>query len=230
VFVHAGGVHVHENFLSLEKEKRDKIINAALREFAVNGFQKASTNEIAKNAGITKSLLFYYFSSKQELFEFLFHYSVKFLIEAIWSSPDRMPSDLFERYLVIAAIKLKIAAQYPDMYDFVQYAVKDQDNEFKNFFNSDEYLHISEEFRKKLHEGIDLSKFKPDIDTSKALQIIWWVIESFALAKQKEAAELNILRDDEFVNQMMNEVREYLQVLKTAFYKEEFLYDCMEIN
>lgn len=214
---------MHENFISLEKEKRDRIINAALSEFSVNGFKKASTNEIVKNAGISKSLLFYYFSSKQELFEFLFHYSVKFLIEAIWSYPDSMPSDIFERYIAVSAIKLKIAAQYPDMYDFIQYAVKDKDNEFKDFFNSEEYLHISKEFSKKLHEGIDLSKFKPDIDTSKALQIIWWVIESFALAKQKEAMDLDILRNDEFVSNMIIEVKEYLTVLKAAFYKDEFL-------
>lgn len=214
---------MHENFLSLEKEKRDKIINAAMHEFCSNGFKKASTNEIAKNAGISKSLLFYYFSSKQELFEFLFNYSIKFLINAIWSYPDSMPSDIFERYIAVSQIKLKIAAQHPDMYDFVQYAVKDKDNEYKNFFNSEEYFKISKEFSKKIHEGIDLSKFKPEIDTTKALQIIWWVIESFAFAKQKEAVELNILRDDDFVNNMMIEVRGYLNLLKKAFYKDEYL-------
>lgn len=213
---------MHENFISLDREKRDRIINAAMREFSANGFKKASTNEIAKNAGISKSLLFYYFSSKQELFEFLFRYSMKFLLEAIWTYPDSMPSDIFERYIAVAIIKVKIAAQHPDMYDFIQYAVKVDDNEFKDFFNSEEYVQISKEFSEKIHEGIDLSKFKPDIDTEKALQIIWWVIESFALAKQKESLELDILRNDVFVNDMMIEVREYLKILKTAFYREEF--------
>lgn len=54
--------------LELDAQRRDAILNAALKEFAVRGYDNASTNVIAKEAGISKALMFHYVSSKQELF------------------------------------------------------------------------------------------------------------------------------------------------------------------
>ena len=53
-----------EKFNSLDEEKRQKILDAALMEFAEHGYEKASTNRIVKEAGIGKGMLFYYFKSK----------------------------------------------------------------------------------------------------------------------------------------------------------------------
>lgn len=57
-------------FLSLDKEKQDRIINAAMKEFAQKGYDKASTNEMVKEAGISKGLLFHYFQNKKQLYFF----------------------------------------------------------------------------------------------------------------------------------------------------------------
>ncbi len=43
----------------LEPQKRNAILNAALKEFALKGFDNASTNIIAKDAGISKALMFH---------------------------------------------------------------------------------------------------------------------------------------------------------------------------
>ena len=47
---------MNTRFYSLELEKQQRIINAALKEFARNGYEKASTNEIVKEAEIVYSL------------------------------------------------------------------------------------------------------------------------------------------------------------------------------
>ena len=60
--------------LDLEPQRRDAILNAALKEFAVQGYDNASTNVIAKNAGISKALMFHYVSNKQELFFIVYDY------------------------------------------------------------------------------------------------------------------------------------------------------------
>lgn len=46
----------------------DKIINAAIAEFAKNGYAGASISQIAKKAGLVKSSLYSHFESKSELF------------------------------------------------------------------------------------------------------------------------------------------------------------------
>ncbi len=51
--------------LDLEPPRRNAILNAALKEFVSRGFDNASTNVIAKEAGISKALMFHYANSKQ---------------------------------------------------------------------------------------------------------------------------------------------------------------------
>lgn len=52
----------------LKDEIRLSILKAAKDLFLQNGFEKASMNMIAKRAGVSKSNLYNYFSSKEEIF------------------------------------------------------------------------------------------------------------------------------------------------------------------
>lgn len=49
------------------EDRREQIINAALRVFAEKGFARATNRDIAKEAGITTGLIYYYFKSKEDL-------------------------------------------------------------------------------------------------------------------------------------------------------------------
>ncbi len=50
-----------------KKEKKYKILHAAIKEFADKGFREAKISGIAKNAGIGKGTIYEYFKSKDEL-------------------------------------------------------------------------------------------------------------------------------------------------------------------
>src|ERR1051325_11120065 len=50
------------------EERRDEILEAALIEFAERGLHGASTEEIAKRAGISQPYVFRLFGSKKDLF------------------------------------------------------------------------------------------------------------------------------------------------------------------
>lgn len=49
-------------------ETRDRILHAALTEFARDGLAGARTERIASLAGVNKALLYYYFESKEKLY------------------------------------------------------------------------------------------------------------------------------------------------------------------
>ncbi len=49
--------------------KRRQILDGARRTFLANGFDAASMNEIAREAGVSKGTLYVYFKNKEELFE-----------------------------------------------------------------------------------------------------------------------------------------------------------------
>lgn len=52
-----------------ELETRDRILRAALKEFAAEGLGGARTDRITATAGVNKALLFYYFGNKEKLYE-----------------------------------------------------------------------------------------------------------------------------------------------------------------
>jgi TetR/AcrR family transcriptional regulator len=47
---------------------RERILDAAIREFAARGFDAGRVDEIAVRAGINKNVVYYYFGSKDDLF------------------------------------------------------------------------------------------------------------------------------------------------------------------
>jgi AcrR family transcriptional regulator len=54
-------------FEEIREEKRDLIINTALRLFANNGYYSTPISKIAKEADISKGLIYNYFESKEDL-------------------------------------------------------------------------------------------------------------------------------------------------------------------
>lgn len=50
-----------------------RIFNAALKEFATYGFSGARMDRIARDAKVNKAMIFYYFSSKEKLYELVLH-------------------------------------------------------------------------------------------------------------------------------------------------------------
>ena len=71
---------MNEKFFSLPEEKQQTIINAGYRVFSQNTYKKSPVSEIAAEAGISKSLLFYYFRNKKELYLFLWEKCAKVTI------------------------------------------------------------------------------------------------------------------------------------------------------
>ena len=52
----------------IDTSSRDKILRAAIRVFAQKGRHGTRMDEVAQEAGITKAMVYYYFSSKDNLF------------------------------------------------------------------------------------------------------------------------------------------------------------------
>ena len=68
-------------FFNLRKEKRDAIVNAALKEFSENLFEKASLRSIIKKSGISIGSFYRYFESKDELYLYLLDFKFNELVD-----------------------------------------------------------------------------------------------------------------------------------------------------
>ncbi len=60
----------HDNGISRNPERtRERILSAALKEFAAHGFAGARVDAIARRAAINKRMLYHYFGDKEDLFK-----------------------------------------------------------------------------------------------------------------------------------------------------------------
>ncbi len=62
---------------------RNKIISAAMKEFSLNGLKGSRVENITKRANVNKAMLFYYFGSKQKLYEIIIQKTVGSLLKTI---------------------------------------------------------------------------------------------------------------------------------------------------
>jgi TetR/AcrR family transcriptional regulator len=205
---------VYSRFESLDPEKRQRIINAAIEEFARNGYEKASTNEIVKTAQISKGSLFNYFNSKKDLYLFLFEY-IRSVIDTIYDEVDVNQRDFFERLRELGLIKYRIMKQFPQAFDFLKAASQEDAPEVKPELNKIGKSFIEKGFE-KMYENIDFTKFREDMDLQKVLKIIYWSVLGFA---DEQVSHL-----DSYENVTMEHLREwddYFDILKRCFYKQE---------
>jgi TetR/AcrR family transcriptional regulator len=203
-------------FLSLDKEKRDRILNAALTEFAQRGYKQASTNQIVKDADISKGALFHYFKNKKDLYLVLYDHFVEMFLEQMDTQVDWSEKDIFKRYKNIASIKIDLYYKYPEMFNFLNAVFTEDAREVQKEverrieeFGSQKYI--------EMMSDIDPTPFKEGVDVKKAIDIITWSLEGFAYKQQAKVKGMKLEEID--LQEGLTELDDYLELLKQAFYK-----------
>src|SRR5690625_2040347 len=105
--------------LNIKPKRRDVILNAALKEFSMKGFDDASTNVIAKEAGISKGLMFHYINSKEDLFLFLYDYCTDRINKEYIDLMNFNEKDIFKRLRKSYILQIELLQQYPWIFDFI---------------------------------------------------------------------------------------------------------------
>ena len=86
-------------FEQIRKESKAKILDAALKLFGTQGYQNTSISEIMKLAGVSKGLMYHYFSNKEELIKQLLLDVFKETDELLFVASKATSSEVFENML-----------------------------------------------------------------------------------------------------------------------------------
>lgn len=146
-------------FQSLKPEKQQRILNAALREFGEKGYKKAATDNIVREAEISKGALFHYFNSKKDLFLFLYDYTLETVMKGFFDKIDLEETDLLKRLRQVLLIEFMLIEKHPDMLHFIQTANAENCDEIKHDLESRNADYITDGYRKVL-SGFDITQFK----------------------------------------------------------------------
>lgn len=209
---------MNEKFFELPRERQRQIVNGALKVFSMSSYYQTSTLEVAREAGISKGLLFHYFKNKKELYLFLYEYCVNLLLGELEKNKNMEETDFFKILLQSQKLKCKLMKEYRYIYEFIVKVYMETDKEvtgdiagFSKPLINDNYRHF--------FDRIDAKKFREGVDIPLLFQSLQWCADGFmrsALRVNKSLDEIDL------------EFEKILELYKQNFYREEFL--CTTMN
>ena len=97
----------------MNKTKR-KIFEASMKLFAEKGYDATSVEEITATVGVAKGTLYYHFSSKEEISNFLLEEGTKLLINNIDVKVSKLNNSI-DKLRSIALLQLRVITKYQNL-------------------------------------------------------------------------------------------------------------------
>lgn len=106
-----------ETFMKLSQEKKDKIMQAAKKEFSRVPLEETSIKNIVEEAGIARGSFYQYFQSKEDLLKYIFCERMENLEKVLEKNLEKTKGNIFEFFIT--------------MYDYmVDQVLSEQDSNF----------------------------------------------------------------------------------------------------
>jgi TetR/AcrR family transcriptional regulator len=143
---------------------KNRILKIAAQEFAEKGFDGVRIDRIVSKCGISKSLLYHYFSSKEDLFTQVMELSYA----SMRSHQDGV--DLVSRHPIedMRALVLSMVEHYAQEPEFIRLLATENVHKAEHIKNShaiqDMYNPLRLKIRRILKEGQKAGLFRKDVD------------------------------------------------------------------
>ena len=203
-----------QTFSDLPQDKQQQILDAAAEVFAEEDYKRASTDDIAARAGISKGLLFYYFKNKQSLYLY---------------AADHLRS-LVERHL-----EKERLAGISDFFDMLDYGAEEKFQLFRRqpwilklalrlYYVTDKevasplrrrFMEMMEEMWDVYFSHIDREKFRPEVEPRQALDQLIYLIDGYLHQQMMRGAKIDM-------DALMAEYALWRDMLRQYAYKEEY--------
>lgn len=157
--------------------KRDRIVQAAARVFAENGFSGTTIRRISQEAAVGKGTVYEYFSSKEELFFAVFEWMMQtFGTDVLKQVAVQEEASVQARLQAMAETLLGQWLEMLDLYSLVMEfwsasASFSRRNRFKESFNL-AYRDFRLIVASLLREGIESGELRPDIDPDSVAAVL----------------------------------------------------------
>jgi AcrR family transcriptional regulator len=151
------------------EETRARILDAAVRRFAIAGYDAASVDEICSEAGVSKGAFYHHFPTKQSVFLALMQgwlAMIDLSLEA--ARKETVPETLIHMTSLLPGVFAAAEDRLPMFLEFWLQASRDE-----KVWNDiiAPYRHYQESFTKLIEDGVAEGSLKP-VDTEVAAQVI----------------------------------------------------------
>ena len=194
---------IKEHILKKQKNTKHRIVSVSSGVFSKFGFKKATMEDIAFAAGMGKSSIYYYFKSKEEIFESVVKkeaHEISLELEKKVISVNDNPKDKIRNYVLIRMQYLK------EMVNFYQTLKNDYlgnlafTERIRKKYDKEEQQTI----KKILEEGVNQGIFKVRNTKFAAIALVTFL----------KGLEITLLIDEEInLDQLEENLDEILQIM-----------------
>ncbi|HRK55031.1 MAG TPA: TetR family transcriptional regulator [Cyclobacteriaceae bacterium] len=144
------------------RSSEELILNAAIKVFTRKGYAGARMEEIAKEAGINRALLHYYFRDKETMFNLIFETKFKEFFTGLFGA-FQSDAPFFEKIKRIIDHEITVLSKHPDLARFVIMEIAQQPDRLIQFgqklgLNPRMML---ENFQKEIQQNVLEGKIRP---------------------------------------------------------------------
>jgi TetR/AcrR family transcriptional regulator len=172
-----------DTFHRLEGDKKHKILEAAIDEFAHQGFRQASVNRIVQRLGIAKGSIFQYFGTKEGLFGVIFDYAVNLVRGSLRQvKQETVELDCFERLRRSLIAGVGFIDQHPRVYQIYLKMIFQEDFPLRAEFLQQVHLFSAEYLKPLVEQGIARGELREDIDVATTVFVLDATMDRFLQA------------------------------------------------
>jgi AcrR family transcriptional regulator len=207
----------YTHFHAIDADKQQRILQAAMEEFAANDYASASTNAIVKRAQISKGLLFHYFNDKLGLYLYLLDYAAQKLYSDVMGSIDLANDDIFDIMQKTIEAKLGAANRYLlETRLYLRAMTGDIPPRAKEVLSQsvDQAYDALAAMVALLNEDY----LREGLDKEKVVQVINWVCEGIT---NHLLTGVDLETGSDAYEHMLVYTSDYFDFLRTVFYRKE---------
>jgi AcrR family transcriptional regulator len=205
-----------KTFINLSEDKRQAILQSAVSEFARLGYQKASLNNIVKDASIAKGSLYQYFQNKEGLFNYIFNQFTQLVKRTVQEAKNDGSADFFSKVRQVLWAGIHFVDQFPDYFQVYLKVLFEEDVPGREKLLAKVHLFSSEYFGPLCLEAQKQGEIRKDIPVATVVfmldALISRLLQGYALTYLDSGLNL-ALRDKEDV---AREVDLVLDILATG--------------
>lgn len=163
-----------DTFYNLPLEKRERIVEAALKEFENNSFDQASTNKIIEQSEISKGSFYQYFDDKKDIYKYLIQLMVEAKLKYITPAMQNpFNHDFFEVFHDMNEAGLKFALDQPRFLRVGTRLMQDKNHALYKEIIAENQERAYKVYSALVKNAIDRGELRDDIDVEFTARIIF---------------------------------------------------------
>lgn len=198
--------------MSEQENTEDKILNAARKVFTSKGYAAARMDDIAKEAGMNRALIHYYFRSKEKMFQIIFEEKFKIFFSSI-SQVLNSDNNVKEKVINLIRVYFIQLKENPDLPLFIMNEVNvSPDNFIKLISNfkvtpKEAFKSFHNQVQKEVEEG-KIRNIKPYVLILNILSL-----SIFPFIARKMFININNISETEYFKILENRIEDVINMV-----------------